>query len=61
MKFANTLKAALFSLLALGRGQRHGIAQADAPLLSKVPPGTVLTIGDPETQKALELSGSTRN
>ncbi len=32
-------------------------AQADAPLLPKVPPGTVLTIGDPVTQKALEVSG----
>lgn len=57
MKFTSTLKAALLSLLALGAIKGTAIAQADAPLLAKVPPGTVLTIGDPETQKALELSG----
>ncbi|MDX8498980.1 ABC transporter substrate-binding protein [Mesorhizobium sp. VK4C] len=57
MTFKSALKAALFSLLALGAVSGTANAQADAPLLSKVPPGTVLTIGDPETQKALELSG----
>src|SRR5262245_15052857 len=30
---------------------------ADAPLPAAVPPGTTLVIGDPTTQKALQLSG----
>ncbi|TIN91129.1 MAG: ABC transporter, partial [Mesorhizobium sp.] len=37
------------------------IAQAGSPdagkLPTKIPAGTVLRIGDPETQRALELSG----
>lgn len=57
MKLARTLAAALAGLLALGAVGGTAIAQADAPLLPEVPPGTVLTIGDPQTQRALELSG----
>ncbi|SMF35748.1 sulfonate transport system substrate-binding protein [Xaviernesmea oryzae] len=57
MTLAKTLKTALFGLLTLGAIHGVAAAQANAPLLPKVPPGTVLTIGDPTTQKALELSG----
>ncbi|MGK6315413.1 ABC transporter substrate-binding protein [Neorhizobium sp. DT-125] len=57
MTLAKTLKTALFGLLTLGAIHSAATAQANAPLLPKVPPGTVLTIGDPTTQKALELSG----
>ena len=54
---AKTFKAALFGLLGLGAVSSMASAQSNAPLLPTVPPGTVLTIGDPVTQKALELSG----
>ena len=57
MTLAKTFKIALFSLLGLSAVHGPAAAQADAPLLAKVPPGTVLTIGDPVTQKALEVSG----
>ncbi|WJR68692.1 ABC transporter substrate-binding protein [Neorhizobium sp. CSC1952] len=57
MTLAKTLKTALFGLLTIGAIHGVAAAQANAPLLPKVPPGTVLTIGDPTTQKALELSG----
>lgn len=57
MTLAKTLKTALFGLLALGAAGGVATAQSKAPLLAEVPPGTVLTIGDPVTQKALEVSG----
>lgn len=43
--------------LAGGLGQSAGRAQDVAQLAATVPPGTKLVIGDPTTQKALELSG----
>ncbi len=56
MIFKTTLKATLLGLFTFGAA--HGAsAQVSAPLLPSVPPGTVLTIGDPVTQKALEVSG----
>lgn len=56
MIFKTTLKATLLGLFTFGAA--HGVsAQVSAPLLPSVPPGTVLTIGDPVTQKALEVSG----
>lgn len=57
MTLAKILKAGLLGLFGLGAISGMAAAQADAPLLPKVPPGTVLTIGDPTTQKALEVSG----
>ncbi|MBW8786728.1 MAG: ABC transporter, partial [Rhizobium leguminosarum] len=57
MTLAKTFKIALFSLLGLSAIHGPAAAEADAPLLPKVPSGTVLTIGDPVTQKALEVSG----
>ena len=57
MTLARTFKTAFLGLLALGAAAGMAQAQSPAPLLAKVPPGTVLTIGDPTTQKALELSG----
>ncbi|WEF25592.1 ABC transporter substrate-binding protein [Paracoccus sp. S3-43] len=43
--------------LALGLAVASPMAHAAEPLLDEVPPGTVLRIGDPVTQKALEISG----
>ncbi|MFC4276315.1 ABC transporter substrate-binding protein [Achromobacter aloeverae] len=40
-------------------GAAHA-AQSTAPIPDTVPPGTVLRIGDPKTQRALELSGELR-
>ncbi|MEZ2128799.1 MULTISPECIES: ABC transporter substrate-binding protein [unclassified Sinorhizobium] len=57
MTLAKILKVGLLGLLGLGAISGVTLAQADAPLLPKAPPGTVLTIGDPTTQKALEVSG----
>lgn len=57
MTLAKLFKAGLLALLGLSAISGVAAAQADAPLLPKVPPGTVLTIGDPTTQKALEVSG----
>lgn len=57
MTLAKTLRTALLSLLALSALSGACAAQTAAPLLPEVPKGTVLTIGDPTTQKALELSG----
>ena len=51
---ANLLIAAsVASLLGLGPLQ----AQEPAPLLTEVPAGTKLVVGDPQTQVALKLSG----
>jgi len=51
---ANLLIAAsIASLLGLGPLQ----AQEPAPLLTEVPAGTKLVVGDPQTQVALKLSG----
>lgn len=36
-------------------------AQTDAAIADTVPAGTTLTIGDPKTQRALELSGEIKN
>lgn len=57
MTLARILRTALFGALALGAAGGMACAQSAAPLASKVPPGTVLTVGDPTTQKAFELSG----
>ncbi|MCQ1838956.1 ABC transporter substrate-binding protein [Neorhizobium galegae] len=57
MTLVKTVRMALLSLLAFGTMGGVAVAQTNAPLLPKVPPGTVLTIGDPVTQKALEVSG----
>ncbi|TCL64176.1 ABC transporter substrate-binding protein [Rhizobium sp. BK251] len=57
MTLAKTLRTALLSLLALSAVSGVCAAETAAPLLPEVPKGTVLTIGDPTTQKALELSG----
>lgn len=51
------LTATSVLLLAVsGAGAAEKLA-LDAPLPEEVPPGTTLAIGDPVTQKALELSG----
>lgn len=56
MTFKTTLKATLLGLFTLGCA--HGAsAQVSVPLQPSVPPGTVLIIGDPVTQKVLEVSG----
>jgi sulfonate transport system substrate-binding protein len=57
MTLAKTLGTAVLGLLSLGMFGNVAAAETDAPLLDTVPPGTVLTIGDPVTQKALEVSG----
>ena len=44
------------SLVAV-TGLASALAQDAAPLLAEVPAGTKLVVGDPQTQKALELSG----
>lgn len=46
-------------LAGCGGGQDSRASLAlDAPLPAKVPEGTTLVVGDPETQQALELSGA---
>jgi len=57
MTLARIIRTALIGALALGVANGAAMAQSAAPLASKVPPGTVLTVGDPTTQKAFELSG----
>lgn len=57
MTLAKTLGTAVLRLISLGMFSNVAVAETSAPLLDKVPPGTVLTIGDPVTQKALEVSG----
>lgn len=57
MTLAKTLGTALLSLISLGMFSNVAVAETSASLLDKVPSGTVLTIGDPVTQKALEVSG----
>jgi len=57
MTLAKTLGTVALGLLSLGTFSNVAATEASAPLLDKVPPGTVLTIGDPVTQKALEVSG----
>lgn len=57
MTLAKTLGTAVLGLISLGLFSNVAVAETSAPLLDKVPPGTVLTIGDPVTQKALEVSG----
>jgi sulfonate transport system substrate-binding protein len=51
----------LFELLvcvaALASGAAAQAQQSTAPIPDTVPPGTTLRIGDPKTQRALELSG----
>lgn len=47
------IAASLLSITQLGVVS----AQESAPLLTEVPAGTKLVVGDPQTQKALELSG----
>lgn len=47
------IAASLVSAVTLGLVQ----AQEAAPLLAEVPAGTKLVVGDPQTQKALQLSG----
>lgn len=44
-------------LLALLASSFSSLAQAADTIADTVPPGTVLRIGDPKTQRALELSG----
>lgn len=46
--------AVLLTLSSAGAAEKLAL---DAPLPTEIPPGTVLAIGDPVTQKALELSG----
>lgn len=53
MSFTRTVRAAVLGIMVLGAA--HGAALAQD--LPEVPQGTVLRIGDPQTQKALELSG----
>lgn len=43
--------------LAIGLAAVASVAKAQEPLPDEVPKGTVLRIGDPVTQKALEISG----
>jgi len=57
MTLVKTVRVALIGLLGFGAMGGVAAAQTNAPLLPKVPPRTVLTIGDPVTQKALEVSG----
>lgn len=47
------IAASLLSIAPLGVAS----AQESAPFLTEVPAGTKLVVGDPQTQKALELSG----
>lgn len=58
MKSNKSFKAAVLSFLILGIAS--GISNAQSPSIagfSEVSPDTILTVGDPVTQKALELSG----
>lgn len=52
-KYFRRLAAAFGMLLGATAAQ----AEQPAPLAAEIPPGTTLRIGDPVTQKALELSG----
>ncbi len=52
-----TLFRAAITALALTLSTGSGARAAEAPLKRDIPAGTVLTIGDPATQKALEVSG----
>jgi len=45
------------AVAALALTVAPGVANDPAPLLAEIPPGTKLVIGDPTTQKALEVSG----
>ena len=58
MTLAKTLGTAVLGLGLISLGMfGNAVAETSAPLLDKVPPETVLTVGDPVTQKALEVSG----
>lgn len=58
MRYTKPLKAAFLSLLTFGMAYGTAIAQSPAvAAFSEIPPDTVLTVGDPVTQKAFELSG----
>ena len=46
MTLAKTLGTVALGLLSLGTFSNVAATEASAPLLDKVPPGTVLTIGD---------------
>lgn len=54
--FRRALTALFFGSLALSQAAGQS-SYSPAPLLPEVPAGTVLRIGDPQTQKALEFSG----
>ncbi|NYI04243.1 ABC transporter substrate-binding protein [Allostreptomyces psammosilenae] len=55
---ATVVTVALSGCSSTGRAEPPGGGlAADAALPTEVPPGTTLTIGDPVTQRALELSG----
>lgn len=51
--FIHTVSA----LTAAAFAMRTPLAWAQGPIPDQVPPGTILRIGDPKTQRALELSG----
>jgi sulfonate transport system substrate-binding protein len=55
--FRRLAAAALLSVAALATLPAQAQSPAPAPLLAEVPAGTVLRVGDPTTQKALQLSG----
>lgn len=59
-----TTRALATLVLAMAAPAWPTLAQAQsqsAPIPDTVPPGTVLRIGDPKTQRALELSGEIKN
>ncbi|MDB5528432.1 MAG: hypothetical protein JWR51_1535 [Devosia sp.] len=57
LRLRRIVPAALLALLASAALQPAIAQPAPAPLLQTVPEGTVLRVGDPQTQKALEISG----